>query len=55
MEQLEKLFQFGSFDTPRYAMHPTGDEVPAWVYAALGCGLLAVIAFIALDRRKWRR
>lgn len=52
-EEQENLLDL--FD-PRTALFggllATGDDVPPWVFATAGAGLLALIAFVALGRRK---
>ena len=47
-EELEEMFDLFDYGTPLYGILGTGDEVPAWVWACGGGGLLAAALAIIL-------
>ena len=50
----ESLLMLLGYDTPLFGMLGTGDETPAWPYVFGGLGILAVAAWLALERKKRR-
>lgn len=51
-EELEELFDIFGYGTPLYGILGTGDYIPVWVWVCAGVGIVAVILFIAMGRKK---
>lgn len=52
-EELEYLLGLRGYATPCSGnLLATGDEIPWWVFAAAGAGLAALVAFVALNRKR---
>lgn len=53
VEELDELTDLFDYDTPLWGtLLGTGDETPVWPYAFAGIGALALIALLAMNRRR---
>ena len=50
----DELLELLGYDTPLFGMLATGDETPVYPYVFGGIGALAMLAWLALERRKRR-
>ena len=51
-EELEELFDIFGYNTPLYGILGTGDQIPVWVWICVGIGILAIVLFVVLGRKK---